>query len=572
MTAGLAYHASQRNRLFGDWNIGQSDPNDEWWLEAGTIASRAWDLFNNNPYARALVETDIAGVFGSKGLEFRSTYSEDDDPAVSESELAVRRSINKYVSRVTRGTRPDVAGLMSWVDMHRALRIARRVVGDGFAVRVWKPGRPQAVAGTCWRLIDPARVSNPSFGANSKTMFEGFELDADGQPVAIHVLNTHPNIIRYRDKMVWTRVAIHAPDGTRNVIHCRPVGRADQIRGISAFAPCMEDLKHLGDLKLAWVVAKKANASIAYFINTKDPTKAAASDRNGAVINGTVGIKPLMKYYLPTDDKIQSFNFPYQGAEFDELLMSIMQGVCAPWTFPVEIVLRRLTRSNLASSRSALLDYYQANTRGQDEHIEQAAHPMVCAHIREGLDRGEIEAPDGADIDRLCEGRFLRPARVWPDPKKEAEAAGLWIALGRSRSSAFAEVGMEFQDEVTELRQDEDYAEAQGVDLPTPGATASAAPGSPAVDDNGDPIDPNSDETPTPPAEPVKKPAAVDPISLAPLSMSSVEPAPVVVNLSINNPAQAPVERSYTLERQPNGGIKVSTKPVETTEAPADGE
>lgn len=465
MTAGLAYHASQQGRLLGDWVPNLSDPNDEWWLEAKPISARAWDLFENNPYARALVETDIAGVFGSRGLEFRSLYSDDDNPQVSDSELAVRRSIDKYVKRVTSCRRADASGLMSWADLHRALRVSRRVTGDGFAIRVWKPNRPRAMSATCWRLIDPARVSNPNFGANSKTLFEGFELDADGAPVAVHILNTHPNLMRYAERREWVRVAIYAPDGTQNVIHTRPVGRADQYRGVSAFSPCMEDLKHLGDIKLAWVVAKKANASIAYFINTKDPSKAAASDRNGAVINGTVGIKPLMKYYLGQDDKIQAFNFPYQGAEFDELLMSVMQGVCAPWTFPVEIVLRRLTRSNLASSRSALLDWYQACQRGQDEHVEQAALPMVAAHIREGVARGDIQVPDSADMDRLCEGRFLRPPRVWPDPKKEAEAGEAWLRLGRSRSSIFAEAGMEFDDEITQRRQDDDYAQAQGVDL-----------------------------------------------------------------------------------------------------------
>lgn len=498
MGVGLAFKGAAHGRLLNNWIAPSLDVNDAWWEDGRTIADRSWDLYQNNPYARAMVETIIGGTFGANGLTFRSLYSEDDNPQVSDHELQVRRQINKYVSKVVRGTRADVSGVMTWAEMHRALNISRRVTGDGIAIRLFRPDRKTAVAGTCWRLVDPARVCNPNYGANSKTMFEGFELDSEGSPIAIHVISTHPNLMRYAETKTWTRIPIIADDGTRNVIHRRAPGRPDQIRGVGSFSSVMEDLKHLGDLKLATVVAKKAQASIAYFINTKDPRAAAASDRNGAMINGAVGIKPLMKYYLNSEDKITSFNFQFQGGEFDDLLVSILQGASATWRLPVEIVLRRLTKTSLSSSRAALLDYYQTCQAEQDEHIEQAYNPMIAAIIVEGVARGEIEAPTD-DMDRLTLGRYLRPARIWPDPLKEAQAAKAWIGVGRSPSSVFAEAGFSYDDEISQTRQDEDYADAQGVEITddaaaVPGATQAAPVAEPATatDDTAKEVDPEA--------------------------------------------------------------------------------
>lgn len=505
MGVGLIHHGAANDRFLANWQPGSFDVNDGWWQDGRTIGERGWDLYQNNPFARAMVETILGGTFGAQGLVFRSAYSIDDDPQVSDAELEVRRQIDACVSRAVAGQRADVAGVMSWVDMHKALRVSRRVAGDGFAVRLYRPNRPHAVYGTCWRLIDPARVCNPNFGANSKTLFEGFELDAEGTPVAIHVVSVHPNLMRYGEERRWTRIPIFAPDGTRNVIHVRAPGRPDQIRGLGAFSPVMTDLKHLDDIKLAWVVAKKANASIAYFINTKNPAQAAATDKNGAVINGTVGIKPLMKYYLGPDDKIQTFQFPFQGAEFDELLVSMLQGPCGSWALPVEMVLRRLTKSNLASSRAALMDYYETCEREQDEHIAQAYQPMIAAIIMEGVARGEIDAPTD-DLMRLTAGRYLRPSRSFPDPKKEADAAAAWIALGASKSTVFATAGMSFDDETAQKRQDQEYEQAQGVvDTPPAAPGAPASPGTPAQQPQQEP---DGDDTDEPGAAPAKEQAA----------------------------------------------------------------
>lgn len=474
--AGIAYSNAATTRLNSDWVTTPGDVNDEWAADARTLANRAWDLYRNNPLAAAMVETMVDGTFGDCGLEFRSLYAEDDATDTSEAELEVRRAINAYVARATAEMRPDAAGMMSWLDLHRALRISRRVAGEGFAIRVWKPNRVNARTATCWRLIDPARVCNPDYGANTQRMFEGFELDAEGAPVAIHVISSHQNLVRYAERKTWKRVPIYAPDGTRNVIHCRAPGRPDLVRGVSGFAPILGDLKHIDDTKLAYVVGKKANASIALIVNTKNPAAAAAADKHGAVLAGATGIKPLMRYYVGLEDKVNTFGFQFQGGEFDELLLALMQVDTATWRLPVEMVLARLTRTNMAASRSAMMLAFKTFRREQEEHIAQAYQPMIAALIREGVARGEIEVPADIDPDRLTAGRYLRPAVMWPDPLKEAQAAAAKIALGVAPSTVLGELGHSFEDEVMQSKQDHELAKAQGVKI---GGAPAGGPGMP---------------------------------------------------------------------------------------------
>lgn len=492
MGVGLAYKAAGATRLTGDWLTHAGEINDAWEQDGRTLAERGWDLYANNALAAAMVETMVDGTFGDCGLEFRSLYSEDDSDETSEAELAVRRQINAYVARATAAMRADAAGLMSWADMHRALLISCRAAGEGFAIRVWKPGRVNAVTATCWRLIDPARVCNPNFGPNTERFFEGFELDGDGVPVAIHVISSHQNQIRPAAKKTWTRIPIYGPDSTRTVIHRRLPGRADQIRGVSAFSPIMGDVKHLDDTKLAYVVGKKANASIALLVNTKDPAAAARADRHGAVLAGAHGIKPLMRYYLGLEDKVTTFGFQFQGGDFDEMLLAIMQTDSACWRLPIEMVLARLTRTNMAASRSAMMLAFKTFRREQDSHIAQAYDPMIAAIIVEGVARGDIKAKPGIDLDRLTAGKYLRPAVLWPDPLKEAISAKAKIELGVAPSTVLAELGHSLDDEVMQTKQDLAFAKAQGVKLggaPPAPAAAPGAPGAPAAaaDAEGDP-------------------------------------------------------------------------------------
>jgi len=494
-----AYAGADRGRLFGDWQPWLWEVNDELIADGDALAARAWDLFRNDTYSRAMVMTLVGHIVGPMGLPWRSTYQSDDSEDTSESELIDRRSLENYVRRATKGIRFDAGGMMSWRQMTAAMLICRIVAGDAFAVRCFKPGRPDAYRGTCWRLIDPARVCNPNDGIDTERLVRGIELDFDGVPIAIHVRSSHPAIRRASAAATWQRIPFYSATNRRNVIHFARRDRPDQIRGVSEFASNIRHLKYLADVTWYWVVAKKLQASNCIIVECAAPAAAAAKDRNGALLNGTHGIKPGMKYYVETGTKVHLVNANFQGADYKDFRNANFESACAPWGLPYELVLHSLTGANLSAARAAIEQFHLTTDRWRADLSECVLQPWVESIILDGLEMGDI-SPQNPDPERVSEGRFVPPPKISPDRLKDANAAKAWVELGRSFASVYGEAGYAFEPEIAQRRLDERLMESQGIAIYDP--SAPQAPPPPFDDPNADPnADPTTDDEPADPTD-----------------------------------------------------------------------
>lgn len=493
MSAGLAYTGAASNRFFGDWSPVLSDVNDEIAQDGRDLAARAWDLYRNDPYARALVVTLVGGVLGPEGLPFRSLYAVDDASDTTDDEKATRREIEGVIRRATLRKRFDAGGQMTRREMSAAMLVSRIVHGDAFAVRVFKPDRPDAYQGTCWRLIDPARVSNPNDAQDTDKIIQGVELDGDGAPVALHIRSTHPNLVRTSGAYKWTRVPFYSADGSLNAIHFKRSDRPDQVRGVSEFASNIRILKYLSDITWFWVIAKKMQASNCIIIECDDPKAAAAADRNGAVLTGAAGIKPGMKYYVKTGWKIHLVNTQFQGADYKDFRNANLEAAAAPWGIPYEMALCVLTGTNLSASRAALGQFDQTCQRWRAELVHQVEQPWHESILREAHAFKTIRFGT-TDFDLISKGRYLPPPKIDPDRLKTAQAAREWILLGRSLSSVFGEAGYPLEEEVAQRAQDNAYMEDQHVSTAGQSAAAPAPAVPPAADKVADKDEPANDD------------------------------------------------------------------------------
>lgn len=459
----MSYNGAASNRFFADWPADMTDPNDDYWQDGATIAARSWDLWRNDPYFRALIETMVEGVVGPDGLRFRSLYQEDGAPETDPSEQTARDQIDAGVRRATAKTRLDASGILTYPEMSEAVYRSAKITGMGYAVKVWKPNRPDAYQGYGWRIIDAARVSNPSYGADTPTMFQGHELDADGREVAIHVQRSHPNIQRVATASDWQRIPIYAKDGSRNVTIRRNSGRPEAIRTLGCGAPVLLYLRMLQGTTEAWAIAKRIQASYALMIKTENPKEAAQADRYGAQLTGNSPTKPGMRYYH-NHQEVEPLNWNFQGNDYEQFRNPIIEAVCAAEGVPYELVLKRLTKSNLASSRAALLTYYQFCRREQNRQIGSVESIWVDSIIREDIAR-ERYVVRSTDWDEITRCRWLRAPRVWPDPQKEANAARAWVDMGRSLTSVYDEAGFDFEEEIMQRARDNKFMEAQKVSI-----------------------------------------------------------------------------------------------------------
>lgn len=458
-----SYTGGQSNRFFADWITDLTDPNDDYWLDGAILAARSWDLWRNDPYFHALVETMVELAIGSEGLIPRSQYQEDDAPETDPEEQIVRDQIDAGLRRGLAGTRLDASGILSYPEMSEAILRSCKVAGMGYSVRVWKPNRPGATHGTAWRVIDPARVSNPQHGADTPRMFQGHELDADGREVAIHVQKSHPNIQRIAQASEWQRIPIYDSEGMRQVTIRRNGGRPEQIRTVGCGAPVLLYLRMLQGTTEAWAIAKRIQASYALMIKTEDPTEAARSDRYGSVLSGNVPIRPGQRYYH-NHDSVEPLNWNFQGSDYEAFRNPIVEAVSACEGLPYEMVLKRMTKSNMASSRTSLMQAYQFGKREQNRQIISTEQHWATSITMEDVARGNV-APRTDDRDIITNYKWKRPPRPWPDPQREAQAVRAWVDMGHSYSSAYDEVGKDFEEEVRQRARDNRTLKAQGVDI-----------------------------------------------------------------------------------------------------------
>lgn len=507
---GFAYPASRVTPNTLDWPVIGTDANDDYWREAESIANRSWHLWRTNPYMRAMMTAVDEGVLGATGLVARSIFRTDaglelaatdpDQQLILDDIRGKRVAIEQSLRSAYTGTRFDAMGQQTRKQMSSTMLLCCYIAGNAFAIRQWKPNRAgRQYQATCWRVIDPSRVSNPNFGTNSATLFEGFELDADGVPVAIWVQRRNPYAVQVVD-YTWDRVQIFADDGTRNVVHLRTPGRADEIRGVSMVASVMGLLNQLGNVTDAYVVAKRIQACIGIIRESSDQVAAAAASKNGSTTTGASKLYPGIIMDVPAGTKVTALNWNFQGNDHSQFQDSLLQAVCAAWGLPMEFVQHRLTKTALASARAALMQAYRTFHAIQEMVICHVEQPWAESVIAEDLARGRLNVGT-SDLDAILSFRFNRPAKSFPDPVREATGAKMMIDLGKSPSAVFAEQGLDHEMEVLQNAQDRAFMAAHNVPLNTGTGPAPAAAGpqdtvdGQPVPDDGDPPAPDADPT-----------------------------------------------------------------------------
>lgn len=453
---------SSAGRFFADWPAILTDPNDDYWQDGATIAARSWDLWRNDPYFRALIETMVDLTIGPDGLFPKSQYQEDEAPETTEAEQQVRDGIDGSFKRNLARYRLDASGILTYPEMSEAIFRCCKVTGMGYSVRVFRPNRPDAYQGSCWRIIDSSRVSNPNHGADTPRMFQGHELDADGREVAIWVQKTHPNIQRIGPSPEWVRVPIYK-DGMRNVTIRRNGGRTEAIRTLGAGACVLLYLRMLQGTTEAWAIAKRIQASYALMIKTEAPVEAARADRFGSLLASNAPTKPGMRYYH-NHEKVEPLNWNFQGSDYEMFRNPIVEAVSAAEGVPMDMVLKRMSKSNMASSRTSLMQGYQYGRKEQNRQAMSTEQYWAESIVNEAIARDEV-AVNTANMDDVMRFKWKRPPRPWPDPQREAQAVRAWADMGHSFTSAYDEVGKDFEEEVRQRARDNRLLKAQGVDI-----------------------------------------------------------------------------------------------------------
>lgn len=478
-----------------DWVTDFKDPN---WLfanDGAIIGARSEDGQRNNPIISAAVESMLGGVLGEAGLTWQSLYASDDAPDTDAAETSFRDQMTASVRRATAWTRFDADGHRTWRELLQVTLATCLHTGNALAVRVAKPIRPgRQYQSTCVRLVHISRLANPGDSPDTDRLIRGLELDADGAPAAIHVRRYLADGSRAEP----VRIPIYDAAGTRQVTWLKRGYHPDQLFGTGWLGPILPLLRQFGMTLDAYVMAKRIQACFPAWLETTDTKQVAAAIRNKTLLAGGYRWKPgtLAVAAQGTTPHLENLNF--NGGDHQDFAESLLQIASAALGLPYEVMINRLSKSNLAAARAALLAAYRAFRAQQHDLISQVLTYWVQWILEEEIARGRLALPTGDDPDYLLRGKWTRPAIPTPDFKKDIEAAQAYIDMGGAPSTAMAMIGQhDFAGEIRQHAQDRRDMEAQGVDF---NAIAGSRPAAAAP--SPDPEDPAAEIDPADPADP----------------------------------------------------------------------
>lgn len=452
--------AASNTRLLGSNLSPITEPTWDWSRDWQRIASRTLEFVSNDPFAAAMVQCKLDTTHGPDGLRPVSLAQLDRTKPVSKADHDVRQTLERgFLSAA--GVYFDAAGQLTRKAFDRQLDWLATVMGEAFAIRSLKFGRPRSSFATCWRLVRMERVSNPKGVANNPHLYHGFKLDDDGAPVGLWVETTRNHgLFTSMSDRTWEYVEWYNPDGTPNVVHRVGWKMPGSLRGISMFTPMLLLARQLGGTIEAHVTAKRAQACNPVIYYVRDPIAAAAKAKADAssVIGPHTKFNPLQVYFAELGSEVKFTETHFNGADLEAFLKIGFRVLCSVWQMPVEVVLCQMGESSLASARAGLDQVDRTAEGWRVDHIEQASQSFEQATAAEMVFTGEI-TPGPSGLPGLCLTRYRKPPKYSTDRKKDAETIKLLTENNVSPTTALGQFGYDYEDEIDQSVRDRLYRE-----------------------------------------------------------------------------------------------------------------
>jgi len=197
---------------------------------------------------------DNIGLYAVPRLSYQPMTS---DPAINE---AYKDYFHKWAHRCD-VTERFTLRKMCWLALRSMLRD-----GDcGIAMSRQVPN--QMMSEIRLRLIEADRIGNEKDGVNTDKMQGGINLNENGAPISYRIYK----------RTITNNYIFESAVKANDFIHFVDPLRADQYRGLTAFAQCGPHLRNLYELFGFEMVAAKFAASFSAFIGMKDPLSQAGA-------------------------------------------------------------------------------------------------------------------------------------------------------------------------------------------------------------------------------------------------------------------------------------------------------
>ena len=384
-----------------------------------TLRNRARYEVANNSYARGIVLTLANDVIGTGPRLQMLTES-------AESSQTIEREFAAWAKAV------DLPGKL------RTMRMSRAQDGEAFAVLFNNDSLDSAVK-LDLKLVEADQVATPSGKARvsgTAMAVDGIEFDSSGNPVAYHVLKSHPGSGAGGASLDYARVP------AESVIHWFRADRPGQSRGLPDILPALPLFAQLRRYTLAVIAAAESAANVAIFMKTNTPAGGEAAEVEPMT---EMEFSPNMAVFGPEGWEPTQIRAEQPSTTYDMFKREILNEIARCLNMPYNIAACNSSGYNYASGRLDHQTYYKS-IRVEQAHCETVIlDRILTAWLAEAVKvfgLGELED---------ASHQWFWDGHEHVDPAKEANAQATRLASNTTTlASEYAKQGKDWE---TELRQ-----------------------------------------------------------------------------------------------------------------------
>ena len=384
-----------------------------------TLRNRARYEVANNSYARGIALTLANDVIGTGPRLQMLTDS-------AEASQTVEREFAAWAKAV------DLPGKL------RTMRQARAQDGEAFAV-LFSNDNLNSPVKLDLKLIEAEQVATPGAKLGIRAAapaVDGIEFDAFGNPVAYHVLKSHPGGGATASALSFDRI----PAGS--VIHWFRADRPGQRRGLPDILPALPLFAQLREYTLAVVAAAKSAAHIAILMKTGAPAGGEAAEVEPMT---EMEFEPNMAIFTPEGWEPSQIKAEQPATTYDMFKREILNEIARCLNMPYNIAACNSSGYNYASGRLDHQTYFKS-IRVEQVHCETVVlDRILAAWLAEAAKVFGLGPLDDAAHQWFWDGH------EHVDPAKEANAQA--ARLASSTTTLAIEYARQGRDWETELRQ-----------------------------------------------------------------------------------------------------------------------
>lgn len=488
--------ADRTQRETVHWTPSMASPDQQINIGKQLMDARGRDMATNDGYingAVSQIRDNIAGPLyrlnAMPDWEFlgaNQTWARDFKKAVESRFALVAESDACWL---------DAGRRMTLTGMIRLAMATHGYTGEVTATAEWIKDRKRPCY-TAIQMFSPDRLQNPDGMLDTQFLRRGVEVNSYGQPIAYHILNSHPGEIFYNDdSYTWKRVPAELSWGRKQVIHIYEPLQISQSRGVSDMVAVLKQMrmtKKFQDLTLQKAVV--AASYIASMESDLPPSEVFTAMGQGnktyqdvlgemmgsaatyfAAGNNTQidGVKiPLL--FPGTKINAQPLGQDAVDIKFEQ---SLLRHIAASLGISYEELSRDYTNTNYSSARASMAQTWKAMKAKKRQIADKFATAVYVLWLEEEINDGTLPLPRGRSRDDFYKPLFkeayskckwIGAPRGQVDQLKETQAAMLKIQGGLSTyEDECAELGSDWQEVMLQRAREKAFMTELGLDFDT---------------------------------------------------------------------------------------------------------